>query len=101
MSNVLRFALTHQVLLDLAKERLASVTKDHGRYKSILEGLAAQCLCQLNEAKLVLRCRKADENLVKVIVKRRKIQKLNCPTGRKSSFRYCPSNYNPIPEFNL
>lgn len=55
-----------QVLLDLAKERLSTVTKDENRYKAILEGLAAQCLCQLNEPKLKLRCRKADEQLVKV-----------------------------------
>ena len=101
MSNVVRFVLTYQVLLDLAKERLASVTKDHGRYKSILEGLTAQCLCQLNEAKLVLRCRKADENLVKVIDKRRKIAKVNCPTGRNSSFGFYRINYNKIPEFKL
>ena len=101
MSNIVSFVLAHQVLLDLAKERLASVTKDHGRYKSILEGLAAQCMCQLNEAKLVLRCRKSDENLVKVIDKRRKIQKVNCPTGRNSSFRLYWINYNKIPEFKL
>ncbi|KAF6031939.1 hypothetical protein EB796_009759 [Bugula neritina] len=54
------------VLLDLAKERLASITKDQSRYKSILEGLIAQCLCQLNEKSLMLKCRKVDEGLVMV-----------------------------------
>lgn len=45
---------------------MASVTGDKARYKSILEGLTAQCLCQLNEAQLLVRCRKVDESIMKV-----------------------------------
>lgn len=82
------------VLLDLAKERLSTVTKDENRYKAILEGLAAQCLCQLNEPKLKLRCRKADEQLVKETLPG-SISKFKKLTGRDVAVQLDTENYIP------
>ncbi|XP_067950820.1 V-type proton ATPase subunit E-like [Watersipora subatra] len=82
------------VLLDLAKERLASVTKDQARYKAILEGLTAQCFCQINESKVIIRCRKADEHLVKDILPSA-IATYKKLTGRSVETKLDGDNYLP------
>lgn len=82
------------VLLDLAKERLAVVTQDQGRYKSILEGLTAQCLCQLHEPQLLIRCRKADEHLIKEILPSA-VASYKKLTGKNVDVKFDSDNYLP------
>uniref|UniRef100_T1D737 V-type proton ATPase subunit E 1-like protein n=1 Tax=Crotalus horridus TaxID=35024 RepID=T1D737_CROHD len=57
-------------LLSEAKQRLAKVVKDTGRYQTLLDGLVLQGLYQLLEARMSVRCRKQDLPLVKNAVQK-------------------------------
>jgi len=51
-------------VLEEAKMRLASITKDKQKYSGILQSLLTQGLCQLLEAQVFVRCRQEDQALV-------------------------------------
>lgn len=54
-----------KALLEEARGRLAKVTEDKQKYKTILVGLISQGLYQLLEPNAILRCRAADVDLVR------------------------------------
>ncbi|KAL3884252.1 hypothetical protein ACJMK2_030468 [Sinanodonta woodiana] len=52
-------------VLEEARKKIAQVTTDKAKYRTFLEGLIAQGLCQLMETAVILRCRKQDVDIVK------------------------------------
>jgi len=52
-------------IIEEARGKLSSITKNQAQYKQILVGLIAQSLCQLVESEVVIQCRQQDVNLVK------------------------------------
>lgn len=57
-------------LLNEARQRLANVAKDPARYATLLDGLILQGFYQLLEAKVTIRCRKQDMQLVQASVQK-------------------------------
>ncbi|XP_025097125.1 V-type proton ATPase subunit E-like [Pomacea canaliculata] len=55
-----------KIIVEEARKRLTKVTDDKQQYKNVLTGLIAQCLYQLLEPNVTLRCRAKDVDLVKV-----------------------------------
>ncbi|KAK3603528.1 hypothetical protein CHS0354_027945 [Potamilus streckersoni] len=51
-------------VLEEARMKIAEVTTDKTRYKTVLEGLIAQGLCQLLETEVIIRCCKQDIDIV-------------------------------------
>jgi vacuolar-type H+-ATPase subunit E/Vma4 len=49
-----------------AREKLVDIISCGDKYKTIMEGLMTQCLCQLTEDNVEIRCREQDTELVKV-----------------------------------
>jgi V-type H+-transporting ATPase subunit E len=56
-----------KTILDEAKMKIGEVTKDVPRYQQLLKEMITQCLYQLLEQEVVIRCRKQDLNLVKAV----------------------------------
>lgn len=54
-----------KIIVEEARKRLTKVTDDKQQYKNVLTGLIAQCLYQLLEPNVTLRCRAKDVDLVK------------------------------------
>lgn len=54
-----------QKIMDEARSRLGEVVKDKKRYKQVLEGLLVQCLFQILEPAVTIKCREADLELIK------------------------------------
>ncbi|XP_068129784.1 V-type proton ATPase subunit E 1 [Hyperolius riggenbachi] len=52
-------------LLTEAKQRMARVVKDAGRYQALLDGLILQGFYQLLEPKIIIRCRKEDLSIIR------------------------------------
>nr|XP_061812351.1 V-type proton ATPase subunit E 1-like isoform X2 [Nerophis lumbriciformis] len=57
-------------LLIEARQKLAAIAQDPGRYSTLLEGLILQGFYQLLEDKVVIRCRKQDSEMVQAAVNR-------------------------------
>ncbi|CAH8647408.1 unnamed protein product [Dicrocoelium dendriticum] len=57
-----------KMLLDETKLRLIELSKDQQRYQSCLSGLITQCLFQLLEPEVVVKCRKMDRELVQSLL---------------------------------
>lgn len=53
-----------ETLLSEAQAKLTDITRDQSQYKSILESLVVQGLCQMLEDKVSVRCRQKDEKLL-------------------------------------
>jgi len=70
LSNKIRLRIlsARQELLDdlfeKARGRLGEVTKDQGKYQNLCKNLVLEGLYALNEKKVLVRCRKADHDLV-------------------------------------
>jgi len=65
----LRLLSARQELLDglfeKAGDRLSEFTKDEGKYEGILKNLLLEGLYAMNEKKVLVRCRKTDQDVVK------------------------------------
>jgi len=57
-------------LLEEARQRLGTLTRDQAGYTRLLEGLVTQGLFQMMEEKVIIRCRKQDLSLVMSVVER-------------------------------
>eukprot|EP00088_Acartia_fossae_P011558 TRINITY_DN15874_c0_g1_i1.p1 TRINITY_DN15874_c0_g1~~TRINITY_DN15874_c0_g1_i1.p1 ORF type:complete len:227 (-),score=93.72 TRINITY_DN15874_c0_g1_i1:304-984(-) len=55
-------------VLEDAKGKLATITKDQQKYTAILQSLLTQGLCQLLEPQVFVRCRQIDQQLVESII---------------------------------
>lgn len=70
-----------ETLLNEAQAKLTDITHDQSQYKSILESLIVQGLCQMLEDKVSVRCRQKDEKLLTEVL-RSAAAKYSSATGR-------------------
>jgi len=79
-------------VLEEAKTRLSSITKDSNKYTGILKALLTQGLYQLLEAKVTVRCRQVDQALVESIIPACQ-QEYKAKVGKETSVKLDTENW--------